>query len=128
MSALAGRRILVVEDEFVIAALAADLLEGLGASVVGPAGTLEAALELAATEDLHAAVLDVNMNGLRSDPVAELLAGRGVPFVFATGYGGGWPGAAAAPVVEKPYTAERLAEALRLAISAGPGQEFREAP
>jgi DNA-binding response OmpR family regulator len=113
MSVLSGKRILVVEDEFVIAAMVVDMLEDNGAVVVGPAPTLEAALRSARETELDAAVLDINVGGRRSDPVAEALSGRGVPLVFATGYGeGAWAGAADAPVLTKPFTERALVAAL----------------
>ncbi len=120
MSVLAGKRILLVEDEPIVAIMAADLIEDLGAIVVGPAMTLAAALSLAETAALDAAVLDVNLNGVRSDPAAEALARRGVPFVLATGYGAPGAGAAAgAPVLDKPYTEQALKHALAALIARG---------
>ena len=118
MSALAGKRILVVEDEFIVAMMAQDLLMELGATVVGPAATLARALSLAETETLDAAVLDVNMRGERIDPVADLLNGRNIPFVFTTGYGEGIADRAhQAPILDKPYTQARLAGALERALN-----------
>ena len=86
--ALRGRKILVVEDEYLIAADLAATLEDVGVAVVGPAGSVAQALELVedAGGELDAAVLDVNLGGERVYPVADALAARGVPFVFATGY------------------------------------------
>ena len=109
MSVLAGKRILLVEDEPIVAMMAADIIEELGATVVGPAMTLAAALSLSQTAEIDAAVLDINLNGLRSDPAAEALARRRIPFVFATGYGAPGAGAASgAPVLDKPYTEQAL--------------------
>jgi two-component SAPR family response regulator len=81
-------RVLVVEDEYLIAADLAEWLEGCGIGVVGPAGSVEDALKLLETEAarIDAGVLDVNVGDQRVYPVAEALAARGVPFVFATGY------------------------------------------
>ena len=87
MSALAGKRVLVVEDEAIIAGMIEDMLTELGAIVVGPAGTLAKAVELAEREPIDAAMLDVNIRSERIDPVVETLRGRGVPFVLATGTG-----------------------------------------
>lgn len=111
---LQGKRVLVVEDEPIVAMMVEDMLADLGVAVVGPATTLEEALSLARADRLDAAVLDVNLNGERSAPVAAVLQSRGVPFVFATGYG---PGERdehpTAPVVQKPYRGDQMAEALR---------------
>ena len=86
--ALRGRRLLVVEDEYLIAASLARELEGRGAEVVGPAGSVRDALALveAAGGRLDGAVLDINLRGERVYPVADALAALGVPFVFVTGY------------------------------------------
>jgi CheY-like chemotaxis protein len=92
---LAGRRVLVVEDEVAISLLLEDMLLDIGCEVVGPAGRLSAAAELASKEQLDFAVLDVNLAGQPIYPVAEALAARGVPFVFSTGYGSAG--------IEEPY-------------------------
>ena len=86
--ALRGRRLLVVEDEYLIAAALERALEDRGAEVVGPAGYVEGALRLVEAEGdrLDGAVLDINLRGERVYPVADVLAARGVPFVFLTGY------------------------------------------
>jgi CheY-like chemotaxis protein len=119
MSGLEGKRILVVEDEFIIAAMAEDMLTELGATVVGPAATLAKALFLAETEHFDAAVLDVNMHGVRIDPVAKALSERGVPMVFATGYGEcTLDDAPHAPILDKPYTQDKLGCALVSAMNA----------
>jgi len=119
VSTLKGRRILLAEDEFIIAAMAHDMLLLLGATVIGPAATVDEALSLAATESIDAAVLDVNMRGKLIDPVAEMLIARSIPMVIATGYG---PGAVAcakeAPVIDKPYTLEKLSAVLLRALNA----------
>jgi CheY-like chemotaxis protein len=83
-----GRRLLVVEDDFLIADDLANSLQDLGAEVVGPAGTVEDALQLLESdgEQLDAAVLDINLRDERVYPVASALAQRGIPFVFTTGY------------------------------------------
>ncbi|MPY71404.1 MAG: response regulator [Alphaproteobacteria bacterium] len=121
MSAFRNKRILLVEDEFIVAAMAEDMLTDLGATVVGPAGTVACGLSLAETELLDAALLDVNMDGERIDPVAEALMARRVPIVFATGYGAaGVGGAEDAPVLDKPYTQEALVLALSRAMNIQP--------
>lgn len=119
---LAGKRVLLLEDEVIVALAAEDMLLELGAEVVGPATTLAEGLALAARPGIDAAVLDVNMNGERSWDVALALRIRGVPFVFATGYAQiDIPDAADAPVVPKPYTPDDLARALARAFATSPG-------
>lgn len=108
------RRLLLVEDEPMIAFALEDMVVELGYTVVGPAFRLSDALELAGREQFEAAVLDVNLNDLQSFPVADLLESRGIPFLFATGYaesGVGWSGKAG--VIAKPYSRDQLARALR---------------
>ena len=81
-------RILVVEDEGLVALTLEDLLEDLGCQVVGSVGTLAAAMEFVGSgAAFDAAFLDVNVGGERVFPVAEALAERAVPFAFTTGYG-----------------------------------------
>lgn len=119
MSALAGKRVLVVEDEAIIAGMIEDMLTDLGAAVVGPAGTLAKAVELASSETIDAAMLDVNLRSERIEPVVETLRGRGVPFVLATGYGAAAAvGMDGAIVVEKPFTRDALESALTTALRA----------
>jgi CheY-like chemotaxis protein len=83
-----SKRILLVEDDALIALDAQDVLVDAGYIVVGPAGTLASAKLLAASEPLAAAVLDVNLNGLYVWPVADLLHHRGIPFLLLTGFSG----------------------------------------
>jgi CheY-like chemotaxis protein len=103
--AVAGRRILVVEDDVLIAMLIEDLLREHGAMVVGPVDDLDEALRLAALGGHDAAVLDVNLGGRPSAPLAARLRAAGTPFLFVTGYGrAGLPdGFADAPVLGKPF-------------------------
>ena len=85
----AGLRVLLVEDESMVALLLEDMLAELGHEVVGPVARLDKALEMAQRQALDVALLDVNLNGKEIYPVAEALAAREVPFVFVTGYGRG---------------------------------------
>ena len=85
---LSGRQILVVEDDYVLAMDMRMTLQEVGAKVIGPVGTVRDALRLAATEDIDAAVLDINLHGEFVFAVAERLQDRGVPFAFTTGYEG----------------------------------------
>ncbi len=84
---LRGKRILVVEDEFLIASLIETVLAQEGCCVVGPVSTLAKALEAANTEEVDAALLDVNLAGKYVFPAAEALMRRDIPFVFLSGYG-----------------------------------------
>jgi len=83
---LAGRRILVVEDVFLVADVIRDNLEDNGCIVVGPVPRLPEAMALARNETLDAAVLDVNLAGEMSFAVSSMLRDRGVPYVYLTGY------------------------------------------
>ena len=121
-SSLVGRRILVVEDEMMIAMLVEDMLSELGCAVVGPAHALDAALELARTESsLDAALLDVNLGGQPVFAVADALRERGVPAIFSTGYGdaGLREVDRGAQVLQKPFRAGDLARALNAVLGLG---------
>ena len=114
MSRIAGKRVLLVEDEALIAFALEDMLLVLGAEVVGPAHRLDEAVALALTSELDAAILDVNLNEQRSYAVADELARRGIGFVFATGYGEGgvrW-GDGTPVVLAKPYRRDQVEAAL----------------
>lgn len=121
MSSFAGRRILVVEDEPIIAMALEDMLLDLGCEVVGPASTLTEAQALAETADIDAALLDININTGRSYVIADELRRRAVPFAFATGYGeeGIENGGGDAPVLQKPYRQEQVDAVLRHLLGAG---------
>jgi len=108
------KRILIVEDEPILAMALQDILEGLGYEVVGPAMRVAPALALAGEAAIDAAILDVNMGQGNSYGIAALLAGRGIPYLFATGYGreGLEPGYDSVPVLEKPYREKDVAAAL----------------
>lgn len=84
---LAGKKVLIVEDETLISMLFEDILSDLECQVVGPAMNLRQAIELAKEAAIDVAVLDVNLAGDPIWPVAEILAERGVPMVFSSGYG-----------------------------------------
>jgi CheY-like chemotaxis protein len=83
---LPGRRVLVVEDEMIVAWLLQDMLADFGCAVVGPAANINEALVMVDAEAFDVAVLDVNLNGKMSYPIADALISRGVPFLFSTGY------------------------------------------
>jgi len=103
-----GARLILVEDEVLLALDMQDMLEEMGYLVTGTAGRLQDALLLAETEyDL--ALLDMNLGGARIDPVATRIAARGKPIIFVTGYGQRTlPPGIAAPVLDKPCTADTL--------------------
>ncbi|HEY0011957.1 MAG TPA: response regulator [Allosphingosinicella sp.] len=109
-----AKRILVVEDEPIVALSLQDTLEDLGFEVVGPAFRVAAALALARVEAIDAAILDVNMAGEDSYGIAEALRARGIPYLFATGYGrqGLEPGHEDVPVLQKPYREAQVAAGL----------------
>ena len=116
---LTGRRVLVVEDESLVAMLLETILEDMGCTPVGPAGTIEDGLAMVADPaPLDAALLDVNVAGRQVFPVAEALKARGVPFVFSTGYGEGglpedWRGH---QTIQKPFTEATVRDALFKAL------------
>ena len=117
MTLLSGKRILVVEDEFLIGAMLTDILVGAGSTVVGPARTAAEGVALAASEALDGAVVDVNLRGENSERVWAELMRRNVPFILATGYGDSLhSGCTAAMIVAKPFTEERLLRVLARAI------------
>jgi len=106
MARLAGKRILVVEDEYFIASDLARALASEGAIVVGPTGDVRTGLGLANDEPLDGALLDVNLGGDYIYPIADALVARGVPWMFVTGYDG-WSLPEAyrqATVVTKPFS------------------------
>ncbi len=111
---LRGRRVLVVEDEALVAMLVEDTLTDAGAEVIGPVRSVTEALAALARDRPDAAVLDLNLDGVSSRPVADALAAAGVPFVVATGYGadGMPPGHAGVQVLAKPYDPSALTAAL----------------
>jgi DNA-binding response OmpR family regulator len=121
---LGGKRVLVAEDEAIVAMLVEDELLEAGAEVVGPAGSVSDALRLieAAARDggLSAAVLEINLEGEAAKPVADTLAALGVPFLFATGYDGlcDTGGHGTAPVLPKPFDPDELIAAVGALVSA----------
>lgn len=116
---LNGRRVLIVEDESLVAMLLETILEDMGCTPVGPASSVDEGLAMATdAPDLDAALLDVNVAGRQVFPVAAALKARGVPFVFSTGYGEGglpeeWRGQA---TVQKPFTEAAIRQALMAAM------------
>ena len=113
-SSFSGRRVLLVEDEMLVVWLLEDMLADLGCAVVGPASNVNQALAMIDAEAIDVAVLDVNLNGQKSYPVADALAARGVPFVFSTGYDKDMllPGYRSFPVLQKPFHRSELNDTL----------------
>lgn len=111
---LQGLRILVVEDEFLVASLIQDFLETAGCRVAGPIARLAEAVKAAQVETCDAAVLDVNLGGHRVYPVAEVLSRRRIPFVFVTGYDAdALPSEYhQRPMVHKPFRVKELLNAV----------------
>ncbi len=119
MSAVKGKRVLIVEDEALIAAMIVEWLEDIGCKSVGPAARLSDGFALAQAEQLDAAVLDVNLNSEPVYSLANFLRARGIPLVFATGYGESVAeNVLNAPVLEKPFTSDQLTRALVAALGA----------
>lgn len=111
---LAGRRILVVEDEMLVLLNIEDMLADVGCRSVSAAATVAQALALIDAQPFDAAMVDVNLDGRKSYPVADALAARGVPFLFSTGYSGQSmeDGYRDRPVLGKPYRSVELVAAL----------------
>ncbi len=114
----ASLRVLIVEDEMTIALLMEDMLQELGHTVAGIAGRLPQALDLARDTAADLAILDMNLNGQMSYPVADILRERNIPVIFSTGYG---PGGVEAPynvhgVVKKPFEMNDLEAAIARAV------------
>jgi CheY-like chemotaxis protein len=116
--ALAGQRVLVIEDEFMVSALIEDILLESGCQVVGIASRLSDAVEKATSLSFDVAIVDVNLNGQKSLPVAETLAKRGIPFVLASGYRASGLSEAFpdVPILQKPFHQEDLAQAISEAL------------
>jgi len=113
-------RVLLVEDEIMVALLLEDMLAELGHTVIGPVARLDKAVEMAQREALDLAILDVNLNGQEVYVVADALGARRIPFVFATGYGNGGLHAAYRhrPTLSKPFLRHDLHRVLAEAYPA----------
>jgi CheY-like chemotaxis protein len=107
-------RVLVIEDEGIVAMLLEDMLSELGHQVVATIGNIEQATDMVGKASIDLAILDVNLNGHHTYCLAETLTSRGIPFLFATGYGSSglrseWR---QANVLQKPFTERELARAI----------------
>ena len=112
-------RILIVEDELMIRMLLEDMLGELGYTIAAEVGRMDEALDAVNKGDFDVAILDVNLSGETTGPVAEALAARGLPFVFATGYGEhGLPAAFRdRPTLKKPSQMDGLDQLLQSALA-----------
>ena len=115
-----GLRVIIVEDAILLAMELETGLADAGVEIVGSAGELDQAMRML-DRQIDAAVLDCNLNGVSVEPVAEALAARGVPFLFATGYGEnrGAPEGFDAPIIRKPYDVGQIAAALAELVGRG---------
>lgn len=113
--------ILIVEDEPFIALTLEDMLDELGFAHAGTVGQVSDALDLIGRAPVDCALLDVNLGSEKIDPVADLLAQRGCPFIFTTGYGrSGIPsGHSERPVLQKPFRMDDLATILKTTLNGG---------
>jgi CheY-like chemotaxis protein len=116
---LTGRRVLLIEDEALVMMLLEDTVTETGCEVAGIASRVDDALEKANSLVFDVAVLDVNLNGRQTFDVARRIAERGIPFVFATGYGAAslLAGFQHVPILQKPFQAQDLEVALRRALA-----------
>ncbi|TGQ63501.1 MAG: response regulator [Mesorhizobium sp.] len=112
-----AKRVLILEDEPLVAMLLEDLLLEMGHEVVGSVAWISQAMKLADQMDIDFAILDINLGGAKSFPVAEILRRRGIPFVFATGYGseGLEREFENELILQKPYEAHELKRAIEQA-------------
>jgi CheY-like chemotaxis protein len=120
-SPLAGRRIMVVEDEALVSMLIEDLLSDMGCEPLGPLTRVSDAIEFVrdTSHQIDAALLDVNLAGERSNAVAEALAARDIAFVLCTGYDDAgiddrWQDR---PLLRKPFVGHQLEKALKEALA-----------
>ena len=111
--------ILIIEDESLVMMLIEDTLVDLGCAIAGTASRVDDAMAKVSSLNFDAAILDVNLNGVESFPIAEKLLERGIPFVFATGYGqAGIPESLRGiPTLAKPFRQNDLKGALALAFA-----------
>jgi DNA-binding response OmpR family regulator len=117
----AARRVLIVEDEAMIAGLIQSILSAAGWSVVGPVATLERALETIERERLDAALLDIRINGHDAYAMADVLTGRRIPFIFVSGFTRKQmpPGYRDCAYIAKPFTPDAILALLEEVVGRG---------
>jgi CheY-like chemotaxis protein len=115
----APARVLLVEDEALIALMLEDMLESMDCAVTALAPRVRLGMSIAESGEFDLALLDVNVAGENVEPVADILASRGIPFIFATGYGeAGVPlKHRQRPVVAKPFLSAQLEAAIKKALA-----------
>ena len=118
----ASVRVLLVEDESLLAMLIEDMVTEVGATVVSTFDRLAPAMDFARDQPgaFDLAIMDMNLAGERAEPLADLLHAAGTPFVLSTGYGAGasrWPNA---PILSKPFELGQLKAAIGAAMAASP--------
>jgi DNA-binding NarL/FixJ family response regulator len=124
MRQFAGKRVLIVEDHEILAMDLAYELATEGAEVIGPVATAVAALDVIGSTDLDGGILDIKLSDTSAFPVADALADRHIPFVFATGYDIGIPARHAnVRRIEKPVKPNVICRALEVAMSSTPCEE-----
>ena len=119
------KSVLVVEDEAMVSLLLVDMLKEMGCTIAGVATNLDQALSLAQTLEIDFAVLDLNLDGQFALPVADVLAKRGVPIIFSTGYGeGALPERfETTPALHKPFQIHDLERAIHTALQTANGSQ-----
>ncbi len=115
-------RVLFVEDEAMVSMLIEDMLLDLGIEVVGPVAKMEEAQALAREAEIEAAILDINIGGQLTYPIADILQARGIPVIFATGYGSSalperFRGT---PTLHKPFDRNCFTQAIEIALADSP--------
>jgi DNA-binding NtrC family response regulator len=115
-------RVLFVEDEAMVSMLIEDMLLDLGVEVIGPATKIDQALSLAREAEIEAAVLDINIGGQHTFSVADILQARGIPVIFATGYGSSAlpERFRSTPILHKPFDSHSFAKLVEDALADSP--------
>ena len=113
-------RVLIVEDEVMVLMMLEDIMSALGHEIFNTASNFDDGLAAAKTGKFDIALLDINLNGELSFPIAVVLRERGIPFVFASGYGraGLVEGFAGAPIIKKPFSIAELEGEIKRAVNA----------
>ncbi len=117
---LAGRRVLVVEDEMLVMMMIEGMLADLGCEFISSAASVDKALEIIEAQQFDVAMLDMNLSGANSYPVADALAARGIPYFFSTGYTAGRIDERYRdrPILGKPIRSEDLAAIFKVLLAA----------